>query len=586
MEEILVARIDELIPYTNSLSLLYVEEDHKLLHSVSDVLKKIFSRVDDAHDANDAIGFIKFNKYDLVILDSVSTIMDLHELIKALKYQQKSLKFIITVKNFSDEQLVALYKLGINGTIKKPFNASSLLDEILNVSSTLIADRAFFQTEIEKLNKDLLSGKKQIDRFLSNEKKYSEQVNFFQNSIHNSQYYHELTNLPSRYALQEKIGKVKQSLLYINIDHFDFINSIYGMGSANELLKKAGKRLNSFLANNTELFHITADEFVILINNPTDNQDFLLSKQIQALFKEASIEFDNNAQYLAFSIGIDRGKSKILFVNAKSASKEARSFGGDQTVIYSATSAYVQEQRENLYWIKVLKLAFDEDKIFTYYQPIIDNNNPKIKHYEVLCRLKDENNKLIDANKFIKSAKLIGLITQITRTVMDRAFKEFTHNDYNFSINISRYDLHEEYLIDFLEYKCETYNIAKNRVYLEIIEDIIVPKCEAIDEQIIELRELGYNLIIDDFGSDKFTFTRMFDLQVDYIKIDGSFIKELNKNPAYKTMVQSIVDFAKRSGIKTIAEHIENGEVLKIVNELGIDYSQGYLLGKPSLTLE
>ena len=586
MGDSLVARIDELIPYTHSLSLLYVEEDHKLLHNVSDVLKKIFSRVDDAHDANDAIGFSKFNTYDLVILDSVSTIMDLHELIKVLKSEQKNLKFIVTVKNFSAEQLVLLYKLGISTTIKKPFNASSLLDEILSVSSTLIADRNYLQPEVEKLSKDLVYERKQVGRFLSNEKKYSEQVSFFQNSIHKNQYFHELTRLPSRYALQEKIGKVKQSLLYINIDHFDFINSIYGMGSANELLKKTGKRLNSFLANNAELFHITADEFVILINNPTDNQDYLLSKQIQALFKEAAIEFDGNAQYVAFSIGIDRGKSKILFVNAKSASKEARSFGGDQTVIYSATSTYVQEQRENLYWIKVLKLAFDENKIFTYYQPIIDNNNPKIKHYEVLCRLKDEHNKLIDANKFIKSAKLIGLITQITRTVIDRAFKEFTHNNYNFSINISRYDLHEEYLIDFLEYKCKTYNIAKNRVYLEIIEDIIVPKCEAIDRQIIELRELGYNLIIDDFGSDKFTFSRMFDLQVDYIKIDGSFIKELNKNTSYKTMVQSIVDFAKRSGIKTIAEHIESGEVLKIVNELGIDYSQGYLLGKPSLTLE
>lgn len=581
-----MAKINDLLPYTDSLSLLYMEEDQKLLHSVSDLLKKIFKRVDDADDANIALGFAKFNSYDLVIVDSLSTIMSISELILSLKSIQSNLRFIVTVKNFSDSQLLELYKLGIHSIVKKPFSASVLLDEILKVTSSLVADRSYLQADFERLNNNLIAERKKVSHLLVNEKKYNEQVNFFQNSIHMNRNYHELTGLPTRYVLQEKIGKSQYSLLYINIDHFDFVNSIYGMGNANKLLKKTADRLNSFLPSNAELFHITADEFVILLENAKKNQDYILAKQIQALFKEVPIEFEGNTQYISFSIGIDSGKSKILFVNAKSASKEARSFGGDQAVIYSSSSLYVQEQRENLYWIKVLKMAFDEDKVFTYYQPIINNKQPEIKHYEVLCRLKDENNRLIDANKFIKSAKLIGLITQITRTVVDRAFKEFTNNDYNFSINISRYDLHEEYLVDLLEYKCETYNIARERVYLEIIEDILIPKCDAIDRQIVELRELGYNLIIDDFGSDKFTFTRMFDLQVDYIKIDGSFIKELNKNGSYKTMVQGIVDFAKASGIKTIAEHIESREVLKIVNELGIDYSQGFLLGKPALTLK
>jgi len=581
-----MAKINDLLPYTNSLSLLYMEEDQKLLHSVSDVLKKIFNRVDDADDANIALGFAKFNSYDLVIVDSLSTVISTSELILNLKSIQSNLRFIVTVKNFSDSQLLALYKLGIHAVVKKPFSASVLLDEILAVSSSLHRDRSYLQPDLDKLNSNLISERKKTGRLLVNEKKYSEQINFFQKSIHMNRNYDELTGLPTRYVLQEKIGEFQHSLLYINIDHFDFVNSIYGMGNANKLLKKTADRLSSFLPNNAEIFHITADEFVVLLTDPSKDQDYLLSKQIQALFKEAPIEFEGNTQYIAFSIGIDRGTSKILFVNAKSASKEARSFGGDQTVIYSASSLYVQEQRENFYWINVLKMAFDEDKVFTYYQPIVNNKQPEIKHYEVLCRLQDENNRLIDANKFIKSAKLIGLITQITRTVVDRAFKEFSSNDYNFSINISRYDLHEEYLVELLEYKCKTYKISKQRVYLEIIEDIIIPKCDTIDRQIIQLRELGYNLIIDDFGSDKFTFTRMFDLQVDYIKIDGSFIKELNKNASYKKMVQGIVDFAKASGIKTIAEHIESREVLKIVNELGIDYSQGFLLGKPALTLD
>lgn len=580
-----MAKLKDLLPYTSKLSLLYIEEDEELLYSVSDVLKNLFVRVDSANDANDGVGYVKFNNYDLIIVDSISTIMSVHQLIDNLKTLQPNTKVIVTVKSFTDEQLVDLYKLGIHSIIKKPFAASNLLDNLLDVTATLHHDRNYLQSEITTLNTELLYERKRIGRLLLSEKKLHDKIKAYENSIHINKNIHELTRLPSRYALQGTLGKTEQSLLYINIDHFDFINSIYGMGNANKLLKETGLRLKTFLPNNAELYHITADEFVILIDNPAKDQASLLASQIQALFKEAPVEFEDNSHYIVFSIGIDNGQSKILFVNAKSASKEARFFGGDQTVYYSSTSEYMQEQRENLYWIRVLRQAFDEDKIFTYYQPIINNKNPELRHYEVLCRLMDEDNNLIDASKFMKSARLVGLITQITKTVIDKTFKEFKSNNYNFSINISRYDLHEEYLIDFLEYKCERYGIARERIYLEIVEDIIISHSKSVDKQIIELKEMGYNVIIDDFGSDKSTFSRMFDLQVDYIKIDGAFIKELDNNKSYRIIVQSIVDFAKQSGIKTIAEHIENKEVLNAVKELGIDYSQGYLLGKPSLSL-
>jgi EAL domain-containing protein (putative c-di-GMP-specific phosphodiesterase class I) len=199
----------------------------------------------------------------------------------------------------------------------------------------------------------------------------------------------------------------------------------------------------------------------------------------------------------------------------------------------------------------------------------------------------DDNNKLVDATKFINSAKLVGLITQITKTVIDKTFKLFKDNNYNFSINISMYDLHEEYLVNFLEYKCERYNISTDRVYLEIVEDVIISKSTTSDKQILALKEMGFHVIIDDFGPDRSAYSRMFDLKADFIKIDGSFIKELkNNDSSYRTIVKSIVDFAKKSGIKTIAEHVESIEVYEMVKELGIDYSQGYLLGKPSRKLD
>jgi len=439
--------------------------------------------------------------------------------------------------------------------------------------------------DLNRLSEDLLYERKRIGRFMLNEKKMSDKIKAYEDKIHINKNIYELTRLPSKYALQTALNGQKQSLIYINIDHFDFINSIYGMGKANTLLKECAKRLGMFLPKNAELFHITADEFVILLDEPVPEQDILLAKQIQALFKEAPVEFAEHNHYVIFSVGIDRGEGKKLFINAKSASKEAKYFGGDQAVIFSKKSQYMQEQRENLHWIGVLKKAFEDDKVFTYYQPIINNSNPEVKHYEVLCRLMDDDDNLIDANKFINSAKLIGFITQITRTVIDKAFKQFKDNDYNFSLNISMYDLREEYLVNFLNYKCKKYNISPSRVYLEVVEDIIISKYTSMDNQILKLKEMGYHVIIDDFSTDKSAYNRMFDLKAEFIKIDGSFIKGIDKNRANLIIVQSIAQFAKKSGIKTIAEHIETQREYEIVKKLGIDYSQGYLLGKPSLTL-
>lgn len=445
--------------------------------------------------------------------------------------------------------------------------------------------RNYLQKDVKKLNEELLSEKKLIGRFMVSEKQLKEQIEVYKDDIHLNKNIYSLTKLPSKFALQDALSQGKKSIIYINIDNFDFVNTTYGMGRANKLLKECANKLNLFSAINAKLFHITADEFIILLDDPSDNQAVVLSEQIQAFFKESAVEFDSHTHFITFSIGIDYGEGKQLFINSKAASKEARYFGGNQIVAYDKNSQYMKDQRESLYWINILKNAFDEDKIFTYYQPIISNENSKTKHYEVLCRLLDENNNLIDADKFIQSAKQLGFITQITKTVIDKAFKCFENNDYNFSINITMYDLHEEYLEKFLKYKCDRYNIASSRVHLEIVEDIITQRTEFLDKQILNLKNMGYHVIIDDFGTDKSAFNRMFELQAEYIKIDGSFIKELNGDEAHQTVVKSIVEFAKNSGIKTIAEHVESKEVYDIVKELGIDYAQGYFLGKPDINL-
>jgi EAL domain-containing protein (putative c-di-GMP-specific phosphodiesterase class I)/GGDEF domain-containing protein/AmiR/NasT family two-component response regulator len=580
-----MAELKDLLPITKSLSLLYIDEDQEFLTTITTALKKVFLKVDDADDATLAMGYLKVNSYDIVVVDSSSSIMSVENLVKNILNIHSYQNIILTTKKTASDELLSFYTLGISALLNKPFKASLLLDKILDIAIKLQHNRNFLQAQIEKLNSDLLYERKRIGRFMLNEKKSEEKLKEYANSISLTKNIYDLTRLPSKNALQNALDGKLQALIYINIDHFDFVNTIYGMGNANKLLKACAKQLALFLPINAELFHITADEFVILLDEPASNQEKLLSEQIQALFKESPVEFDEYSHYIVFSIGIAKGEGKRLFVNAKAASKEARYYGGSQIVKYNSTSDYMMQQKESLYWISVLKKAFEEDRIFTYYQPIVSSSTNEVEHYEVLCRLTDENNKLIDAKNFIESAKLIGLATQITKTVIDKAFKAFKVNEHKFSINITMYDLHENYLIEFLNYKCQRYAIDASRVHLEIVEDILMTKTDMIDNQIFALKEAGFNVIIDDFSSDRSAYSRMFELKAEYIKIDGSFIKKLAEDKSFVHVVKSIVDFAKSSGIKTIAEHIESETINEIVKKLGVDYLQGYYIGKPSLSL-
>ncbi|MBN2816934.1 MAG: GGDEF domain-containing response regulator [Campylobacterales bacterium] len=580
-----MAELKDLVPFTKNLSLLYIDEDTELMMKLSDVLRKVFHTVDDSENATIGIGFLKINSYDIVVIDTSSSIMSPQLLIQNIRKIAPHQEIVLTLNSDNGKIYSELCELQLAAILRKPFKASQLVDVIHTIATKLDYQRKYLEPQIKKLSDDLLYERKRIGRFMLNEKQLQARLDEYANNLDMSKKVYELTRLPSKYALQGDLGSREQAVLYINIDHFDFINTIYGMGKANKLLRATAQQLKFFLPTNAKLYHITADEFVILLDEPSQEQEYQLAQQIQALFKESAVEFDEYNHFVVFSIGIALGEGKQLFVNAKSASKEARFYGGNNIVMYNSNSQYMREQKENLFWIGTLKKAFEDDRIVNYYQPIVSNEDGNQKHYEVLCRLIDDNNKIIDAKYFIQSAKLVGLASQVTKTVIDKAFKLFANNDYNFSINITMYDLHENYLVNFLKYKCERYNIASSRVHLEIVEDILTTTTTMVDEQVSRLKEQGYHVIIDDFSSDRSAYNRMFTLKAEYIKIDGSFIKEILTNEAYRVIVKSIVDFAKKSGIKTIAEHVESEEINNVVKELGVDFSQGYFLGKPSMNL-
>ncbi len=178
------------------------------------------------------------------------------------------------------------------------------------------------------------------------------------------------------------------------------------------------------------------------------------------------------------------------------------------------------------------------------------------------------------------------MIPDITRIMIDKSFKAFANNAYEFSINISEFDLNDGYLRKYFQEKLQQYNIDASRVVIEVLEGISAIGAKNSLEQLLELKADGFAIAIDDFGVQNSNFERVHSMQVDFIKIDGSFIKNIYKDPKSYNVVKTITDFGKSIGAKIIAEYVHSKEVQDIVVALGIDYSQGYYFSEPLQSIQ
>lgn len=265
-------------------------------------------------------------------------------------------------------------------------------------------------------------------------------------------------------------------------------------------------------------------------------------------------------------------KADIALIEAKE---------GRRIATYDEDSAFIKEQHAHIEWVKVIQDAICEDRIKVHFQPIMDNISGSITKYEVLCRIESRDKKLFQPHEFIPSAIVAGRMCDITRIVIDKSFKFFKDNDYEFSINVTKEDFMEEYLVDYISYKCDHYGIDSRRIYVEILENISTEGAKGCMAQIKSLKEIGCNISIDDFGVDSSNFSRMMQIEAEVLKIDGHFIQHLFLDPNAKIIVENIVDFSKKIGAKTVAEYVDSKELHDLVKDMGINYSQGFYIGRP-----
>lgn len=229
----------------------------------------------------------------------------------------------------------------------------------------------------------------------------------------------------------------------------------------------------------------------------------------------------------------------------------------------------------------LLHTALELGQVTPYFQGIYHNKSNKITKFEVLARIvKDD--EVISPYRYIDAAKLSGLLPEITRVMIDKSFKIMAKNNYNFSLNITEDDLSQNYLLTYLAEKLVEYKIALQRIILEILEGVSATGKKNHIKQLTELKAQGYQLAIDDFGTEYSNFERILKLDIDYLKIDAKYIKNIDVSKKSYEITRAITFFAHNVNIPCIAEFVHNESVQAVVNTLGIDYSQGYYFSEPA----
>lgn len=394
-------------------------------------------------------------------------------------------------------------------------------------------------------------------------------------------YNDELTGLPNRKRLLETINdKDNAILLILNIDKFQEINDLYGENVGDDILRSTAQLLKNSIPENTILFKLHADEYAIYYKSDLDYEQI----QSFALYLNETIEHNtylaNDSEiYLNATIGIAFGNN-FLLNNADIAMKVAKKHK-KKFLIYEVSMNAEHEYEQNLKWSQRIKDAIYNDKIEPLFQPIVNTQTQEVVKYEALIRMVDNNGDFIAPTHFLELAKKNKLYPQLTRIMLDKVFKKFKHLPYQVAINISVQDILNEMVHKTIIEKLQEYKLG-DRVVFELIESEGIENFDEVSDFINEVKSYGAKIAIDDFGTGYSNFEYLMKLKVDYIKIDASMIKDIDTNKKSQLVTQTIIEFAKKMGIETIAEYIHSQNVYNMVKKIGIDYSQGYYFGEPT----
>lgn len=390
-------------------------------------------------------------------------------------------------------------------------------------------------------------------------------------------YFNTVTKLPNLLSLTEDSQIINQNnVALLQIDSFDKYREFFNEKLIDELLVSVSQTLKKYTTE--QIYHVELDKFMIMFD-PTQDISYIEKKLFEindALYDE---KLDLNIQ---ITTGVALASDDI-FKKAKVALSTAKKLNFFYN-LYTASNNTLKEIQEEIFWSKAFSKILKENTLIPAYQPIVDNKTQHIYKYEALMRLEYQG-EIYYPNIFLDIAKSFRQYKFLTIGMINKVFDFFHNKDMAFSINLNTEDLMNHDIHKILFTKINNFP-NPSHITVEIVESEGIVNFKEVNRFLNRLKVYGCKVAIDDFGSGYSNFEYILKLDADYIKIDGSLIKEIDHNKDSQDIVRTIVSFAKLKNIRTIAEFVSSKEIYEKVVELGVDYSQGYYFGKPEFELK
>lgn len=394
--------------------------------------------------------------------------------------------------------------------------------------------------------------------------------------------------------LHAKRDNHEHTLCYMDLDQFKVVNDTCGHAAGDMLLQKLSKQLKTSLRKSDVLARLGGDEFALLLLHCDMQRAVKIAENMHQIINAFIFEWEGKSCQVGVSIGLAslsptfKDSTEVLAAT-DIACYTAKEEGRNRIHIYKAGDKQLIQRREEMSMVGKVRQALSENLFELFAQPIVSTTDVRdCNHYEILIRLKGEDEQYISPIKFLPVAEKYQLMTDVDRWVVHHSFQLMLDlsqqkNEFSLAINLSGQSINDTDFLKFIVDKIDELGVDASRICFEITETAAINNLDHAINFIETLKKHNCKFSLDDFGTGVSSFEYLKRLPVDYLKIDGAFIKQLESNKVDYAMVKAISEVAVVVGMKTIAEFVENEAIYKILNDLGIDYAQGYWISKPDL---
>ena len=555
----------------NRLRLLLAEDSEDdallLLHHLKKDRWEIehYVRVDNPDDMKTAL---KDGNWDLVITDHNMPSFDSEEALKLVRESHADLPVIIVSGSIGEELAVTMMKSGA-------------ADYIMKHNLTRLG--AAIERELH-------------------EAKSREARRQAEDQLQHMAFHDSLTNLKNRRELEQALTEALRSarrnneihaFMYLDLDQFKVINDTCGHMAGDEMLRQISALLKNQVRETDLLARLGGDEFGVILRNCPLVQAEVLANKLREAVEGYKFVWEKRPFSTAVSIGLvditpDTKSSDEILSNADMACFAAKSRGRNRVHAYTAEDDELVLRRDEMQWISRINSALDENRFLLYQQPIVSlQNNSAPRHAEILLRMQGADGELIQPGAFIPAAERYDLMPRLDRWVVNEIFSylgeraDLCDDGRLHFINLSGNSLNDPDFFLYIRERLLDLKVPAESICFEVTETAAINNLNTTVSFIQEIREMGCSFALDDFGTGLSSFSYLKSLPVDYLKVDGSFVKQVEEDEMSRAIVDAINNIGHVAGLKTIAEFVEQEETYRLLQDMGLDYAQGYGICRP-----